>query len=131
MTLKLPILTVIACCVVLAGCGDKKPTEDEAFQMGKKEISMALCGDKSASCFLVEGGSAKISEKKTDGTYGASVTFTTLKGKDSVLKYQAGSTFFDIDAKTNEVYVRSIDAWSKNGSSSIALCGRNYKFCSK
>lgn len=105
----------------LVGCGKPAPTEDEAFQLAKKEMSMALCGDKSASCFSVEGGSAKVSEKKNDNTYNASATFQSLKGKDKKLDYSGGVVFFEIDAETREVYVKSISAWSDDGKKSIEL----------
>ncbi|BBK16978.1 hypothetical protein SL180013_14780 [Salmonella enterica subsp. enterica serovar Senftenberg] len=90
---------------------------------------MALCGDKSASCFIVQGGSSKVSERKNDNTYGASATFRNIVGKEKPLDYQEGIVFFDIDAKNKAVYVKSIEAWSTNGSKSIRLCGHNYKFC--
>ena len=76
---RLIIVTIAG--VSLAGCGKPAPTEDEAFQFAKKEMSMALCGDKSASCFSVEGGRAKVSERKNDNTYNASATFGAIKGK--------------------------------------------------
>lgn len=122
---------LIACGSILTGCGDNKPTENEAFQIAKKEISMALCGDKTASCFISEGGNANVSDKKTDGTYGVSATFSSIKGKDIPIKYNEGAVFLDIDAKTNAVYIKSIDVWSSDGKQKISLCGRDYKFCSK
>ncbi|EMG7934192.1 hypothetical protein V5M84_002265 [Enterobacter hormaechei] len=115
----------------LVGCGKPAPTEDEAFQFAKKEMSMALCGDKSASCFSVEGGSAKVSERKIDNTYNASATFRSIKGEGKSLDYNGGLVSFQIDAEKNAVYVQSIEAWSEDGKKSIALCGRDYKFCSR
>lgn len=115
----------------LAGCGKPAPTEDEAFQLAKKEMSMALCGDKSASCFFVEGGSAKVSERKNENTYNASATFNSIRGNGKNLDYNGGLVSFQIDAETDAVYVQSIEAWSEDGKKSIALCGRDYKFCTK
>ncbi|EBZ7456409.1 hypothetical protein G5Y54_001826 [Salmonella enterica] len=120
---------LLASMLTLTGCYDTPPTKDEAFQLGKRELSMALCGDKSASCFIVQGGSSKVSERKNDNTYGASTTFRNIVGKEKPLDYQEGIVFFDIDAKNKAVYVKSIEAWSTNGSKSIRLCGHNYKFC--
>lgn len=115
----------------LTGCGKPAPTRDEAFQMAKQEMSMALCGDRSASCFIAEGGSSKVSEKKNDNTYNASATFNSLKGKGKDLDYSGGVVFFEIDDETRAVYVKSISAWSEDGKKSIELCGSNYKFCTK
>lgn len=123
-------LVLATALLFLAGCSDPQPTRDEAFQLGKKELSMALCGDKSASCFIVQGGSARVSEKKNDNTYGASAAFKNISGKVKPLEYQEGIVFFDIDAKSKAVYVKSIEAWSTDGTKSIKLCGHNYKFCS-
>lgn len=131
MKVKAPFTPVLVCIIALAGCGDKKPTENEAFQLAKKEISVALCGDKNASCFIVEGGSAKVSDKKSDGTYGVSATFESIKGKDNPLPYSEGVVYFDIDAKTEEVYIKSIEAWSADGKHSVVTCGHNYKLCRK
>lgn len=125
------VIVTILCCLLLTACGDKKPTEDEVFQLAKNEISMALCGDKSASCFIVQGGNAKISDKKTDGTYSASATFRSITGKTSPLNYSSGTASFDIDAKTGDVYIKTIDAWSEDGKKTITLCGRDYQFCKK
>ncbi|RFS80919.1 hypothetical protein D0U00_04435 [Leclercia adecarboxylata] len=124
---RLIIVTIAG--LSLIGCGKPAPTEDEAFQLAKKEMSMALCGDKSASCFSVEGGSAKVSERKNDNTYNASATFKTIKGKGKRLDYNGGLVSFQIDADTHAVYVQSIEAWSEDGNKTIALCGRDYKFC--
>lgn len=126
-----PIFLLVPMLVSVTACGDKKPTEDEAFLLAKKEMSMALCGDKSADCFFVEGGNARVSDKKSDGTYSASATFSSMNGKGHDIEYSTGTVFFDIDAKTNDVYVKSIEAWSQDGSRSVKLCGREYKFCRK
>ncbi len=126
---RLIIITIAG--LSLAGCGKPTPTQDEAFQLAKKEMSMALCGDKSANCFFVEGGSAKVSERKNDNTYNASATFRAIKGNGKNLDYNGGLVSFQIDAETNAVYVQSIEAWSEDGKKSIALCGRDYKFCTK
>ncbi len=126
---RLIIVSIAA--LSLAGCGKPPPTEDEAFQLAKKEMSMALCGDKNASCFSVEGGSAKVSERKSDNTYNASTTFRAIKGSGKSLDYSRGLVTFQIDAETNAVYVQSIEAWSEDGKKSISLCGRDYKFCAK
>lgn len=126
---RLIIVTIAG--LLLAGCNKPAPTEDEAFQLAKKEMSMALCGDKTASCFFVEGGRAKVSERNSDNTYNASATFKTIKGNGKSLDYSGGLVSFQIDAQTNAVYVHSIEAWSEDGKKSIALCGRDYKFCTK
>ncbi|MDU3899253.1 MAG: hypothetical protein E7G69_22620 [Enterobacter sp.] len=124
---RLIIVSIAA--LSLAGCGKPPPTEDEAFQLAKKEMSMALCGDKSASCFSVEGGSAKVSERKSDNTYNASATFRSIKGNGKSLDYSGGVVSFQIDAETSAVYVQTIEGWSEDGNKTIALCGRDYKFC--
>lgn len=116
---------------LLTGCGDEKPTKNDAFQLAKKEMSVALCGDKSASCFIVEGGSAKVSDKRNDGTYRVSANFKSIKGKNSPIEYEEGVVLFDIDAKTQQIYIKSIEAWSRDGKHSIVTCGHDYKLCKK
>lgn len=128
---SLTFLAVISCSFILAGCGDEKPSQEEALQLGKQEMSMALCGDKSASCFTTQGEKVKISEKKNNDTYNASVTFQRLKSNGNDLAYDQGVAFFEIDAKSKESYVKSIEAWSEDGQHSVKLCGHNYKFCRK
>ena len=125
------LIFIVAAGFSLVGCGKPAPTQDEVFQLAKQEMSMALCGDKSASCFIAEGGSSKVSERKNDNTYNASATFQSLKGKDKTLDYSGGVVHFEIDAETRAVHVKSISAWSDDGKKSIELCGRDYKFCKK
>ncbi|MGG7716501.1 hypothetical protein PGN42_10575 [Klebsiella aerogenes] len=120
--------------LILTGCYKSAPSEQEAIDIAKKEVSMAICGDKAASCIDVSGGKAHIGERKNDNTNQVTVTFKNIKAKrDASVKVNvnAGMVVYDFDAKTGDTYIKELSLWSEDGEHSIELCGHNYKFCRK
>lgn len=73
------IAWLIASAISLTGCYEKTPSAPEAVKLAKQEVSMALCGDKSASCIATANGKANISERLNDNTNKIVVTFETIK----------------------------------------------------
>lgn len=64
--------------LILTGCYKSAPSDQEAIDIAKKEVSMAVCGDKAASCIDVSGGKAHIGERKNDNTNQVTVTFKNI-----------------------------------------------------
>ncbi|EMJ5171277.1 hypothetical protein RLO55_001582 [Klebsiella aerogenes] len=128
------IMAVALLSLALTGCYKSAPTEQEAIDTAKKEVLMAVCGDKNNSCVDVSGGKAHIGERKNYNTNQVTVTFKNIKAKrDTSVKVNvnAGMVVYDFDAKTGDTYIKELSLWSEDGDHSIELCGHNYKFCRK
>lgn len=132
------IAWLIASAISLTGCYEKTPSAPEAVELAKQEVSMALCGDKSASCIATANGKANIGERLNDNTNKIVVTFETIKANTPKLNQHStvdfiggGIVAYDFDAKSGKTHVKEISLWSDDGSHSISLCGHHYTFCKK
>lgn len=121
--------------IALTGCYEKTPTKDQAIEAAKKEISMALCGNRSEACIEQSVGNAHISERLNDHTNKITVTFKSIKQKsDSPSKDVAisgGIVSYIFDAKDGKNLIKEISLWSEDSHHSIELCGHDYTFCKK
>lgn len=120
--------------LALTGCYKSAPSDQEAIDIAKKEVSRAICGDKAVSCVDVSGGKAHISERRSDDTNQVTVTFKSIKAKSNAsenINVDAGMVVYDFDAKTGDTYIKELSLWSEDGNHSIELCGHDYKFCRK
>ena len=120
--------------LALTGCYKSAPSDQEAIDIAKKELSMAICGDKAVSCVDVSGGKVHISERRSDDTNQVTVTFKNVKAKSGGsenINVDAGMVGYDFDAKTGDTYIKELSLWSEDGNHSIELCGHDYKFCRK
>ncbi len=128
------IMAVALLSLALTGCYKSAPTEQEAIDTAKKEVFMAICGDKNKSCVDVSGGKAHIGERKNDNTNQVTVTFKNIRARSDAsekVNVDAGIVVYDFDATTGETYIKEISLWSEDGNHSIELCGHDYKFCRK
>lgn len=128
-------LIIVIAAIWISGCHDKTPTKDQAVEMAKEELSMALCGDRGGSCISQARGNAHISERLSDHTNNVIVTFKDIEQKpespSNKLDISEGIIAFSFDAKNGETYVKEISLLSDDASHSIDLCGHNYTFCRK
>lgn len=122
----------------LTGCYKQTPSEDEAIEIGRQEISMALCGNRDARCVDSGYGKAHISERRNDNTNQITVTFNNVKVKDGSLALSgvlkatySGLVVYDFDAENGETYIKEISLATGDGRHSVELCGHGYKFCRK
>ncbi|HCQ6671024.1 hypothetical protein ACHEUO_22435 [Klebsiella oxytoca] len=130
------ITAVVLLSLALTGCYKSAPSEQEAIDTAKKEVLMAVCGDKTNSCVDVSGGKAHIADRRNDNTNQVTVTFKTIKAngdaqESRAVNVDAGMVVYDFDAKTGEAYIKQLSLWSDDGKHSIELCGHDYKFCRK
>ncbi|WP_267369253.1 MULTISPECIES: hypothetical protein [unclassified Pantoea] len=129
------VLMVLIGTVALTGCYEKTPSKDQAIEIAKEEISMALCGDRSGRCISQSVGNAHISERLNDHTNNITVTFKGIEQRsDSPSKSLAisgGIVSYSFDAKNGKTFVKEISLWSDDSAHSIRLCGHNYTFCRK
>ncbi|HHT0320925.1 TPA: hypothetical protein ACTW78_003122 [Raoultella planticola] len=120
--------------LALTGCYKSAPSDQEAIDIAKKEVSMAICGDKSVSCVDFSEAKAHISERRSDDTNQVTVTFKNITAKSGAsenINVDAGMVVYDFDAKTGDTYIKELSLWSEDGNHSIELCGHNYTFCRK
>lgn len=127
-----PLLLILG----LSGCYESTPSETMAIDIARKEVSIALCGDKKVNCFESYGEIAKIGPRRNDKTNQIIVTFRTIKpkslhdGEEGHLGgVEAGIVKYDFDAKNGKTYIKDISLWSNDGKHSVELCGHDYKFC--
>lgn len=127
------ILLVLLGAALLSGCYEKTPTKEEAVDIARQELSMALCGGRSAGCIKSAIGDAHIGERLNDYTNKIIVTFKGVQIQgDSVPpapEIVGGIVAYDFDAKNGETYIKEISLWSKDGQHSVELCGHNYTLC--
>lgn len=120
--------------LALTGCYKSAPSDQEAIEIAKKEVSMAICGDKTVRCVDISGGKAHISDRRSDNTNQVTVTFKniiTKSGEAGNINVDAGMVVYDFDAKTGDTYIKELSLWSEDGNHSIELCGHDYTFCRK
>ncbi|WKM72841.1 hypothetical protein Q2T70_03565 [Klebsiella oxytoca] len=130
------ITAVALLSLALTGCYKTAPSEQEAIDIAKKEVSMAVCGDRSVSCVDISGGKVNIGPRRDDHTNQIIVTFKSIKTngelneqESAVGKVDAGMVKYDFDATNGKTYIKDISLWSEDGKHSIELCGHDYKFC--
>ncbi|ELS1887057.1 hypothetical protein [Raoultella sp. C349492] len=129
---RIAVIALIS--MALTGCYKSAPSDQEAIDIAKKEVSMAICGDKSISCVDFRGAKAHISERRSDDTNQVTVTFKSITAKSGAsenINVDAGMVVYDFDAKTGDTYIKELSLWSEDGNHSIELCGHDYKFCRK
>lgn len=130
-------LTILAITLLLTGCYKPTPNDDRAISIAKEEVSMALCGDRSAECFSIDGAKVRVGERRSDKTSPITVTIQGIniksKSDGSVVavseQVDEGIVVYDFDANSGKTYVKEISLWSTDGKRKIELCGHNYKFC--
>ncbi|KTR45543.1 hypothetical protein NS303_21710 [Pantoea ananatis] len=129
------VTMVVFAATLLAGCYEKTPSNEQAIEIAKKEISMAMCGNKTESCIKQSVGNAKIGPRLNDHTNKINVTFSgIIQTDDSPSKaylISGGIVNYTFDAKDGNSHVNEISLWSDDSKHSIELCGHDYKFCKK
>lgn len=129
------LLVAAGITILLSGCYEKTPTKEEAVEIARQELSMALCGDRSTGCIKSAIGNAHIGERLNDGTNKIVVRFKGIQIQGGSVppasEIVGGTIAYDFEAKNGKTYIKEISLWSEDSEHSVELCGHNYAFCRK